>query len=50
MDLSYSYFLQQVLENPLLLMTMVLALGAILVNGSTDAPNAIATCVVTTTR
>lgn len=47
MDLSYSYFLDQVLANPLLLMTMVLALGAILVNGSTDAPNAIATCVVT---
>ena len=47
MDLSYSYFLQQVLANPLLLMTMVLALGAILVNGSTDAPNAIDTCVVT---
>ena len=47
MDLSYQYFLQQVLANPLLLMTMVLALGAILVNGSTDAPNAIATCVTT---
>ena len=47
MDLSYQYFLAQVLQNPLLLMTMVLALGAILVNGSTDAPNAIATCVVT---
>ena len=47
MDLSYSYFLEQVIANPLLLMTMVLALGAILVNGSTDAPNAIATCVVT---
>ena len=47
MNLSYEYFLQQVLANPLLLMTMVLALGAILVNGSTDAPNAIATCVVT---
>ena len=47
MNLSYQYFLQQVLANPLLLMTMVLALGAILVNGSTDAPNAIATCVTT---
>ena len=47
MDLSYQYFLTQVLANPLLLMTMVLALGAILVNGSTDAPNAIATCVTT---
>lgn len=47
MDLSFEYFLTQVLHNPLLLMTMVLALGAILVNGSTDAPNAIATCVVT---
>jgi len=34
-------------ENPLLFIAVVLTLGVILVNGWTDAPNAIATCVVT---
>ena len=33
--------------NPLLFMAVMLTLGVILVNGWTDAPNAIATCVVT---
>ena len=33
--------------NPLLFIAVVLTLGVILVNGWTDAPNAIATCVVT---
>ncbi len=33
--------------NPLLFMAVALTLGVILVNGWTDAPNAIATCVVT---
>ena len=47
MDLSFTYFLEQMMSNPLLLMAVVLTLGVILVNGWTDAPNAIATCVVT---
>ena len=47
MDLSLSYFLGQLAENPLLLLAVLLTLGVILVNGWTDAPNAIATCVVT---
>lgn len=47
MDLSMEYFLRQVTPNPLLLLAVVLTLGVILVNGWTDAPNAIATCVVT---
>ena len=47
MDLSFSYFWGQMMANPLLLMAVVLTLGVILVNGWTDAPNAIATCVVT---
>lgn len=34
-------------ENPLLFVAVSLTLGVILVNGWTDAPNAIATCVVT---
>jgi len=46
-NLSFSYFFEQMVANPLLLMAVVLTLGVILVNGWTDAPNAIATCVVT---
>jgi len=34
-------------ESPLLCVAVILTLGVILVNGWTDAPNAIATCVVT---
>lgn len=37
----------QIMENPLLMMAVLLTLGVIFVNGWTDAPNAIATCVVT---
>lgn len=40
-------FLNQMTANPLLLIAVLLTLGVILVNGWTDAPNAIATCVVT---
>ena len=47
MDLSLSSFLSQLAANPLLLLAVLLTLGVILVNGWTDAPNAIATCVVT---
>ena len=47
MTVSLSEFLSQVLSNPMLAITVVLTLGVILVNGWTDAPNAIATCVST---
>lgn len=40
-------FWGQMTANPLLFIAVVLTLGVILVNGWTDAPNAIATCVVT---
>ena len=40
-------FLNQTLRNPMLLVSSILTLGVILVNGWTDAPNAIATCVST---
>ncbi|MBQ8236108.1 MAG: inorganic phosphate transporter, partial [Clostridia bacterium] len=40
-------FFHQMTANPLLFIAVVLTLGVILVNGWTDAPNAIATCVVT---
>ena len=45
MDLSVSYFLQEMTGSPILMITMLLTLGVIFVNGWTDAPNAIATCV-----
>ena len=47
MDTSLSYFWSQMSQNPLLFLAVMLTLGVILVNGWTDAPNAIATCVVT---
>ena len=40
-------FLDQMTSNPLLFIAVLLTLGVIIVNGWTDAPNAIATCVVT---
>lgn len=47
MDVTFSSFLVQITSNPLLLVTTLLTLGVIMVNGWTDAPNAIATCVST---
>ena len=47
MVISFSNFLSQIIANPILLVTTLLTLGVILVNGWTDAPNAIATCVST---
>lgn len=47
MTISLPDFLQQLFSNPPLLITIILVLGVILVNGWTDAPNAIATCVST---
>lgn len=40
-------FWSKMTANPLLFIAVALTLGVILVNGWTDAPNAIATCVVT---
>ncbi len=40
-------FWSQMTANPLLFIAVALTMGVILVNGWTDAPNAIATCVVT---
>ncbi len=40
-------FIGQLCTNPMLLVSTILTLGVILVNGWTDAPNAIATCVST---
>ena len=45
--MSILEFWNQMVGNPLLFVAVSLTLGVILVNGWTDAPNAIATCVVT---
>lgn len=47
MSIDFSDFLGQLTSNPILAITVLLTLGVILVNGWTDAPNAIATCVST---
>ena len=47
MTIEFSDFLSQLMHSPALLITVLLTLGVILVNGWTDAPNAIATCVST---
>jgi PiT family inorganic phosphate transporter len=46
-ELNLSDFLSQLVTNPVLLITVLLTLGVILINGWTDAPNAIATCIST---
>jgi PiT family inorganic phosphate transporter len=47
MNPTFGEFLRSMVENPSLLVTVILTLGVILVNGWTDAPNAIATCIST---
>lgn len=45
--MSITDFLSRMFQNPMLFVSTILTLGVILVNGWTDAPNAIATCVST---
>lgn len=47
MTITISEFLSQIVSNPALCITVILTLAVIMVNGWTDAPNAIATCVST---
>lgn len=47
MTISFVDFINQLTSNPPLLITVILTMGVILVNGWTDAPNAIATCIST---
>ena len=47
MEFSFESFIQGITSTPVLLITVLLTLGVIFVNGWTDAPNAIATCVTT---
>lgn len=45
--MSITEFINQMLQSPMLFVSTILTLGVVLVNGWTDAPNAIATCVST---
>ena len=45
--IEFSAFLSALMGNPILLIVLLLTLGATIVNGATDAPNAIATVVGT---
>ena len=45
--MGFTEFISDIISNPALLVTCLLTLGVIMVNGWTDAPNAIATCVST---
>ena len=47
MSIAFSDFITELFVNPSLMIVTVLISGVILVNGWTDAPNAIATCVST---
>ena len=47
MDVSFADFFRQLASSPALLVTSLLTLSVIFVNGWTDAPNAIATCITT---
>ncbi len=47
MTISLAEFFSQLMSSPVLAITVALTLGVVLVNGWTDAPNAIATCVST---
>lgn len=47
MTISFADFVGSLITSPPLAVTVLLTLGVILVNGWTDAPNAIATCVAT---
>ncbi|MGD9605450.1 MAG: anion permease [Bacilli bacterium] len=47
MTISFLDFINQFFSNPILLVTVLLTLAVIMINGWTDAPNAIATCIST---
>ncbi|MEA4987273.1 MAG: inorganic phosphate transporter, partial [Anaerovorax sp.] len=47
MTISLNEFLQQLFQSPTLFITVLLTLCVVMLNGWTDAPNAIATCIST---
>ncbi len=47
MELDLTLFISEMISNPMLIIVVILNIGVIIVNGATDAPNAIATAVST---
>ncbi len=47
LEFGFTFFCSQLIRSPALFISVVLTLGVIFVNGWTDAPNAIATCIAT---
>ncbi len=47
MEINFLELVTSMIQSPALLVTVLLVLGVVFVNGWTDAPNAIATCVTT---
>ena len=47
MTIEWTFFLSELVKSPILVVVAILNLGVIVVNGATDAPNAIATAVST---
>lgn len=45
--MGFTEFISKIIDNPAMIVVVLLTLGVVLVNGWTDAPNAIATCVST---
>ncbi len=47
MEITLLDYLVNIIHNPILIIVSILVLGLMIVNGMTDAPNAIATCIST---
>ena len=47
MTIEWTFFLSELMQNPILMVVTLLNIGVIVVNGATDAPNAIASAVST---
>ena len=47
MEITLINYLSELIHNPILLIVSVFVIGLMIVNGMTDAPNAIATCIST---
>lgn len=47
MDISFSTVMSEIASNPVLLVTIILSIGTVIINGATDASNAIASAIAT---
>ena len=47
MEITFENFINEIINNPILIVVSILVIGLMIVNGETDSPNAIATCIST---